>query len=106
MGNDEHDIIEFLKKFDTFVSATEIAKRVGGKRRFAEDRDWARPVLYRLLIEGLLEADEYAHYRITPESANKRNKRETSHQYSVGCKTYVLDDDQPFALALAAFRAG
>jgi hypothetical protein len=105
MGTDENDIIEFLKKFDSFVSATEIAKRVGGKRRFTEDRDWARPILYRMLMEGLVEANEYAHYRIMPESRKKKNNRETSHQYSVGCKTYILDDDQPFALVLAAFRA-
>jgi len=103
MGSDERDIIEFLRKFDTFVSATEIAKKVGGKRRFLEDRDWAKPILYRMLVEGLLEANEYAHYRITPETKRK-NKPETSHCYSVGCKTYVLDDDQPFALVLAAFR--
>jgi hypothetical protein len=103
MGTDEHDIIEFLRKFDTFVSATEIAKRVGGKRRFMEDRDWAKPVLYRMLMEGLLEANEYAHYRITPESRRK-NASDTQHSYSLGCKIYILDDDQPFALALAAFR--
>jgi hypothetical protein len=103
MGTDEKDIMDYLKKLDCFVSATEIAKRVGGKRRFIEDRDWAKPVLYRMLIEGLLEANEYAHYRITPESKRK-NKQETSHCYSVGCKTYVLEDDQPFALVLAALR--
>jgi hypothetical protein len=103
MGTDEKDIMEFLSQIDTFVSGTEIAKRVGGKRRFMEDRDWAKPVLYRMLVEGLLEANEYAHYRIKPDSRRKKEK-ESKQQYSMGCKIYVLDDDQPFALALAAFR--
>jgi hypothetical protein len=103
MGTDEKDIIEFLRQFDTFVSGTEVAKRVGGKRRFSEDRDWAKPVLYRMLVEGLLEANEYAHYRIKPD-CRRKNESITKQLYSLGCKTYVLEDDQPFALALAAFQ--
>jgi hypothetical protein len=103
MGSDEKDIMEFLSQIGTFVSGTEIAKRVGGKRRFTEDRDWAKPILYRMLVEGLLEANEYAHYRIKPDR-RRTNEKEPKQQYSMGCKTYVLDDDLPFALALAAFR--
>ena len=105
MSYDEHDILDFLKKFEkTFVSPVEIAKRVGGRQRFMKDRDWARPILYRLFIEGSLEADEYGHYRLNPDAKKKDKPAGPNCYFSFGQKTYVLDDDQPFALALAAFR--
>jgi hypothetical protein len=105
MSYDEYEILEFLKKFERiFVSPVEIAKRVGGRQRFSEDRDWARPLLYRLFIEGLLEADEYGHYRLVPEAQTKARPAAQKCYFSFGQKTYVLDDDEPFAFALAAFR--
>jgi hypothetical protein len=106
MYHDEQDILEFLKKFEgSFVSPVEIARKVGGKQRFKEDRDWARPLLYRLFMEGVLEADEYGHYRLKPESRITKGRTDGPKCYfSFGCKTYVLDDDEPFALALNAFR--
>lgn len=104
MGTDANDIIEFLRPCETFVSPTEIAKKVGGKRRFSEDRDWARPILLRLLLEGLLESNEYGHFRFKGASRSKKQTGHTNCYYSVGQATYVLDDDQPFALAFAAFR--
>ncbi len=103
MYHDEQDILEFLRKFDAFVSPVEIAKRVGGKQRFKEDRDWAKPILYRLFMEGVLEADEYGHYRLRPESEVKKADGPKGY-YSFGCKTYILDDNEPFSLALSAFR--
>jgi hypothetical protein len=105
MGSDEHDILEFLKKFDTFVSPTEVAKRVGGKRRFREDRDWARPILHRMLMEELLEANEYGHVRMKSQSRAKK-KDEKVNYYALGRRTYVLSDDEPFSSALTFFRNG
>ncbi|HMJ64570.1 MAG TPA: hypothetical protein VK615_04400 [Candidatus Binatia bacterium] len=105
MSYDEYEILEFLKKFEkVFVSPVEIAKRVGGRQRFHENRDWARPILYRLFVEGLLEADEYGHYRLVPEARTKAKPASQKCFFSFGQKTYVLDDDEPFAFALAAFR--
>lgn len=104
MGTDETDIIEFLKPCEAFVSPTEIAKKVGGKRRFSEDRDWARPILLRLLLEGLLESNEYGHFRCKGAHQSKKQAGRANCYYSLGQATYVLDDDQPFALAFAAFR--
>jgi hypothetical protein len=104
MYHDKQDILEFLSKFDCFVSPVEIAKKVGGKQRFKEDRDWAKPILYRLFMEGVLEADEYGHYRLKPESKTKDKAAGPKCYYSFGCKTYILDDDEPFAIALNAFR--
>src|SRR5262245_26923227 len=99
MGSDEHAILEYLKKFDTFVSPTEIAKRVGGKRRFMEDRDWVRPILHRMLAEDLIECNEYGHCRIKPDKMSSQGlAKNYNHYYSLGRATYVLDDDQPFWL--------
>jgi hypothetical protein len=102
MGTDGHEILEFLKQFDTFVSPIEIAKKVGGKRRFNEDPDWARPVLFRLLMEDLVEANEYGHYRVAGNLAAKCPAKDTNFYYSMGRNVYVLDDDQPFALVREA----
>ena len=105
MSYDEYEILEFLKKFEKiFVSPVEIAKRVGGRQRFHENRDWARPILYRLFVEGLLEADEYGHYRLVTEAQTKAKPATQKCYFSFGQKTYVLRDDEPFELALAAFR--
>ena len=103
MGTDSHEILEFLKRYDTFVSPTEIAKKVAGKRRFMEEPDWARPVLYRLLTDELVEANEYGHYRLAGNQHAKQPAKDTNFYYSMGRNVYVLDDDQPFALVREAF---
>jgi hypothetical protein len=104
MGSDEHDILDFLKRFETFVSPMEIAKKVGGKRRFMENRDWARPVLYRLGVEGLIESNEYGHFRLKPDPKDLRKRDRKSCSYALGDRTYVLDDNLPFLMALDALR--
>ncbi len=49
MDSDEREIIEFLKIWGgDFISAKEICRRAGGKRRYAEDNGWAIPILQRL----------------------------------------------------------
>ena len=65
MNADETELYEYLKQSPrTFVAATEISKKVGNKRRFLEDRNWARPILRRMELDGILEANEVGDYRI------------------------------------------
>ena len=64
MNADETEILEFLKSFpDRFVASTEVAKRAGNRNRYALDKNWALPILRRMEIEGLVEANEVGEYR-------------------------------------------
>ena len=64
MNADETEVYEFLKEYPgVFVSVTEISRRLGARRRFEEDRTWARPILRRMELDGLLESNEVGEYR-------------------------------------------
>jgi hypothetical protein len=73
MNAEEQEIYEFLKGHpETFVSVTDISKRLGRGRKFEEDRNWARPVLRRMEMDGLLESNPFGEYRLltrTPASS-------------------------------------
>jgi hypothetical protein len=65
MDTDEIQIFEFLKKFPNRpMSVRELSRRVGGKKRLTEDPDWIRPVLRRMLMEEIIEADGYGQYQL------------------------------------------
>jgi hypothetical protein len=65
MNADEAEIYEFLRRYPTvFVSATEISQKVGKGRRFDQDRTWARPILRRMELDGVLEANAFGEYRV------------------------------------------
>ena len=65
MNADEKEIIEILKRSpQTFLSMREISKRLGRGRLFEQDRNWARPILLRMEMDGLLEANPYGEYRL------------------------------------------
>jgi hypothetical protein len=75
MDADEREIFRFLKSWGgQFVSAHEVSRRAGGKRRFQEEPDWARLVLLRMAGRGILESDATGHFRIKPVSMKDRNK--------------------------------
>ena len=70
MNADEQEIYDFLKGFvNTFVSASEISKKVGKGRRFDMDRTWARPILRRMEMDDILESNPFGEYRIKIASA-------------------------------------
>ena len=65
MNAEENEIIEFLQaRKNTFVSVTDISKALGRGRRFQQDRNWARPILRRMEVDGLLEANDFCEYRV------------------------------------------
>lgn len=83
MSGDETAIMDYLKRWpDLFISPTEIARKVGGKQRFEEDRYWAIAILQQMAQKGWLEADYAGHYRVRPvETAKeKKKKRHVSPQ--------------------------
>ena len=72
MDADEREICTFLKTFgENWVSAKEISRRAGGRRRYNEDNDWARPVLQHVKERNVLEGDEMGRYRMKPDKKGK-----------------------------------
>ena len=65
MDADERDICLYLKSWPgQFVSAREISRRAGGKRRFQVEPNWASAALSRLQERALVESDSTGHYRL------------------------------------------
>lgn len=65
MNADELEIYDFLKSFtNSFVSVTEISKKLGKGRKFDIDRTWARPILRRMEMDGLLESNPFGEYKV------------------------------------------
>jgi hypothetical protein len=76
MDANEREIFEYLKTFgEGWVSAKEICRRAGGKRRFNEDNDWAKPILVRMKEQQVLDSDEFGRYRIKPAPKHGRKDR-------------------------------
>ena len=76
MDSDERQIVDYLKSWSCqFVSAREVARRAGGKRRFRDEPQWAYPVLTRLLEQKQVETDGLGHYRIMPTTTEAKKRR-------------------------------
>lgn len=76
MDADEREIYYFLKPWrHQFISSREICRRAGGKKKFHDDSNWAKPVLLRMVEKGILETDPSGSYRIKPiRVKDKRQK--------------------------------
>ena len=76
MDADEREIYQFLKSWGTeFVHTREICRRAGGKRRFHENPEWAKPVLLRMTDRGILESNATGHFRLKPIPRKNKGKR-------------------------------
>lgn len=100
MNEDEKAIIDYLKGWpNTFVSGKEIARKVGGKERYEEDRGWALPILTQLVRLGMVEPDNYGCYRLKVEDKKNRPKTHVSPQIlkilkssGKSFETFTIDD--------------
>jgi hypothetical protein len=76
MDSDERDVFEFLKtRGDEFASYKEIARRAGGKKKYYQDPEWAKPILTRMQERGILESDMSGRFRIKPVGRKNKNSR-------------------------------
>ncbi len=76
MDADEREVYYFLKSWaHEFISAKEICRRAGGKRRARLEPDWAKPALVRMVDRGILETDPSGHYRLKPPPIGKDKRR-------------------------------
>ena len=65
MNAEEKEIYDFLKQTpESYVSVVKISKSVGQRRNFLRDRVWARPLLRRMEMDGLLESNNGGDYRL------------------------------------------
>ena len=65
MNAEEQAICGFLKQYPgTFVSVTDISRRLGQQQKFKKDRAWSRPMLRRMELDGLVESNPCGEYRL------------------------------------------
>jgi hypothetical protein len=100
MDASERDIFQFLKSWgEEFVNVKEIARRAGGKRKYHEDPEWAKPVVIRMAERGILESNITGHYRLKPLAKNKKHAKWVSPAIAKilndgGVKVQEIDDTQ------------
>src|SRR5262249_32579494 len=67
MNADETEIFELLKGIsEQFVYVGDVSRRLGSRDRYATDKNWAAPILRRMEIDGLVEANCYGEYKVKP----------------------------------------
>jgi len=96
MNADETAIYKFLQGYPgVFVSVTEISRRMGARRKFDQDRTWARPILRRMDLDGLLESNEVGEYRLKKKTGTTTTFKKALGQpgVSLGDTTMISLDD-------------
>jgi len=97
LTNQDHiEIYDFLLRFpQLFVSVAEISKNVGNRRLYTEDRNWARPALRRMEMEGWLESNAFGEFRIKrlPENTTHFKKAIGIPGINLGDTAIITADD-------------
>jgi len=76
MDADEREIYQFLKSWGgQFIAPREICRRAGGRKRFNDEPEWAKPVLLRMEERGILESNSTGNYRIKPVRKKKEQDK-------------------------------
>ncbi|HUB88052.1 MAG TPA: hypothetical protein VMB22_09195 [Verrucomicrobiae bacterium] len=96
MDSDEREIFYFLKTWgNEFVSMREICRRAGGKKRYYEDNEWAKPLLIRMHERGILEHDAQGRYRIKPVPKKNKGSRWVSPDIAKILKESGVEVESP-----------
>ena len=75
MDIDEREIFLFLKTYGAaYVAAREICRKAGGRRKYDEDHEWAKPILTRMVERGILETNAEGQYRVKAKKKHKEGK--------------------------------
>lgn len=76
MDIEEREIFLFLKTYGSdYVALREVCRRAGGRRRYDEDHEWAKPILLRMLERGILESNAGGQFRVKPVLKKKKPAR-------------------------------
>ncbi|MGH7952060.1 MAG: hypothetical protein ACREFE_09100 [Limisphaerales bacterium] len=96
MSTDEREIFQYLKTWGAdFASAKEIARRAGGRKKFHDDPDWAKPLLIGLQQRGIIESDSLGRYRIKPVSKKDTRPSGSSPDIAAILKESGVPDEEP-----------
>ena len=96
MDSDEREIYYYLKSWkDQYLSSREICRRAGGKRRFRQEEEWAKPVLARMVEKGILEIDTGGHYRL--KAIDKRKARKGNRWVSPQIARVLRESGKDFS---------
>lgn len=94
MDADEREIFLFLKSYGSdYVAAHEVCRRAGGKKRYHQDNDWAKPILARMRERGILEASAEGKYRLKPQK--KKGERWVSPEIAKILKEGGVNVESP-----------
>ena len=106
MSIEETKIIEFLSvRPNLFVSAMEISRFLD-RKKFELDRAWARPVLRRMEMNGLLEANPFGEYRVKKTENDTKSFKQALGQpgAKLGDTTIIiLQEDSEFSDTTSLF---
>ena len=95
MNFEEQEIHDYLRPYGKqFVSAKEICRRAGGKKKFDKNPHWAVPILNGMVDRKLLEVDTTAHYRIMPEDKGHKKKQLMSPEIEKLLKEKELEKEK------------
>lgn len=76
MDADEREIFLFLKSYgQDYVALREICRRAGGRKRYHEDHEWARPTLNRMVERRILETNSEGQYRVKPTPKKQKSEK-------------------------------
>lgn len=76
MDAEEREVYFFLKaQAPQYVPVNSVCRYAGGKQRFRDSPDWAKPVLLRMLERGIVEMDEPVGCRLKPMPQSNVRKR-------------------------------
>jgi hypothetical protein len=77
MDADERDIYFHLKAHHAleFVPEHAICRHSGGKHKYRESLDWAKPALLRMLERGIVEVNSEGAYRLKPFAQGKAGSK-------------------------------
>jgi hypothetical protein len=76
MDSEEREIYHFLSTWGAeFVSLKEISRRAGGKQKYHQNPDWAKPVLNRMQERGVVVSDAAGRFRLKPVSKKEKTTR-------------------------------
>ena len=92
----EKEVFDYLRRSPmVYISATEVSKSVGNRKWFNADKNWARPILRRLEMDGWLESNPFGEYRVKARACNETSFRDALGMpgMSLGDTAIISSDD-------------
>jgi hypothetical protein len=92
----EKEVFDYLRRSPmVYISATEVSKNVGNRKWFNADKNWARPILRRLEMDGWLESNPFGEYRVKARADSETSFRDALGKpgMSLGDTAIITSDD-------------